>query len=171
MCVKTRFGQKYPKIQFKYLYNSNVLERGRQRCPCLSEMQILQKSSKFLGFHKILEMSVDFTKFEEFQHSCENGVWRAPNPPPTAKFRALRGGFLKSWVSQGRIMYPKPWSLQGGFLEKWIGIKGGGGGLLFPPLVPASLLSQTLSSHHPLHPWIRIQCHLRYRKLHLVALK
>ena len=42
---------------------------------------------------------------------------------------------------------------------------------MVPPLVPASLLSRTLSSHHPLHPWIRIQCHLLCRKLHLVALK
>ena len=99
------------------------------------------------------------------------GIWRAPHPPPYLKSRALRGGFLKSWASQGRILYPKPWILQGGFLEKLSGIKGGGGGLFDPPLVPASLLSRTLSSHHPLHPWIRIQCHLRCRKLHLVALK
>ncbi len=99
------------------------------------------------------------------------GIWVARHPPPYLKSRALRGGFLKSWASQGRILYPKPWILQGGFLEKLSGIKGGGGGLFDPPLVPASLLSRTLSSHHPLHPLIRIQCHLRCRKLHLVALK
>ena len=124
---------------------------GEKRSPIAREFWNFLKFAKFLKFHEILEISVSFTNFEEFPHFCENGLWRAPTPPPTAKFRALRGGFPKSWVSQGRILYPKPWSLQGGFLEKWIGIKGARGRVIvpsprprFPPL-PDSLLPSPLT--------------------------
>ena len=77
------------------------------------------------------------------------GIWRAPHPPPYLKSRALRGGFLKSWASQGRILYPKPWILQGGFLEKLSGIKGGGGFCL----LPSSPLPSSLGLSPPIPPY------------------
>ena len=76
------------------------------------------------------------------------GIWRAPHPPPYLKSRALRGGFLKSWASQGRILYPKPWILQGGFLEKLSGIKGGGYCFL-----PSSPLPSSLGLSPPITPY------------------
>ena len=145
------------------------MERGRKTGPGFAEILNFLEICKNPGISQNLRIFVNFRNFWNFCTFAKMGIWRAPHPPPYLKSRALRGGFLKSWASQGRILYPKPWILQGGFLEKLSGIRGGG--ILFPPLVPASLLSRTLSSHNPLHPWIRIQCHLRCRKLHLVALK
>ena len=74
-------------------------------------------------------------------------------PPPYLKSRALRGGFLKSWASQGRILYPKPWVLQGGFLEMLSEIKGergGGGGYCF---LPSSPLPSSLRLSPPITPY------------------
>ena len=78
------------------------------------------------------------------------GIWRAPHPPPYLKSRALRGGFLKSWASQGRILYPKPWILQGGFSEKLSGIKGAGEGYL---ILPSSPLPSSLGLSPPITPY------------------
>ena len=70
------------------------------------------------------------------------GIWVARHPPPYLKSRALRGGFLKSWASQGRILYPKPWILQGGFFReaKWDTVEFRA--ISPPPLVPQPALEK-----------------------------
>ena len=122
-----------------------------------------------MKLHAILGISVNFINLRNFHTFAGMGSGGPPTPLQ----------LLSSGLSGVDSLSPgSPWDgfsiLSLGvsrvdFLEKLVGIKGGG--LFDPPLVPASLLCRTLSSHHPLHPWIRIQCHLRCRKLHLVALK
>ena len=55
---------------------------GEKRSPIAREFWNFLKFAEFLKFHEILDISVNFMKFQEFRHFCENGIWSAPAPAP-----------------------------------------------------------------------------------------